>query len=159
MEASRILLQHKSNTDWVALTLTSCTYNEYLPYLEAETIHPHHSPPLPTGNVASLPKMTSCLNQLENPLRMWSLGPQKPWGQRSSTTVPSRIRRGTQWDRSPLKATWVPLSWLPMIRSTQNIFWNYPKTELPRHISLVTLHCMFPNGTRQRVLFVCLFIY
>lgn len=63
MEASRILLQHKSNTDWVASTLTSCTYNEYLPYLEAGTIQPHHIPPLPTSNVALLPKMTSCLNQ------------------------------------------------------------------------------------------------
>lgn len=40
IQASRILLQHYSTTDWVAPILTRCTIPEHTPCLLSEIIHP-----------------------------------------------------------------------------------------------------------------------
>lgn len=83
--------------------------------------------------------ITCCLDQLDNPQRMWGQGTQKPCGQRSGTVLPRRTGRDTQWQRSSIKKTMkavlVLLSWLSMSCSRQNTLCDYPE---PQRLPYIT---------------------
>lgn len=77
--------------------------------------------------------------------------------------MPSRTEKIKQESNKENEEQNVDFSYLLLILDmfwTENTLWNYPEPQLVKHISLMTIHCMFSilmlDVNWQKVLFVCL---